>query len=314
MKNDDFYEIRKLLQHCKLLEAQINSLPDFDGTPEVKELRSGRYVYMRKRVNGKLTSRYVDRYSEDLYNKIILGTRYLRLLKTKLQEIRKQLENLGFSREILSEEILRNIHFACENKAENIRSLAMLNGTDISLTQILEIIENRRIYGVYARDISLILNLKSAWEFITDKDIAHFKTDSRLLLHIANLVNGNVFRDSINAEALPDLKKETCSLEFLPTGREFKENIDRIIYQDSDPVDTAIKLFLFCSGKRFFVARNKLISLLFANRFLICSGAGLLTVPADDAPEFRELLAGCLATGSHTELEKFIKDKCLKRP
>ena len=60
----DFNEIQKLLQDKADSQARINLIP-YDGTPEIKEIASGKYLYIRKRVGSRLTSTYVGNYSDD---------------------------------------------------------------------------------------------------------------------------------------------------------------------------------------------------------------------------------------------------------
>ena len=57
--------IKSLLQDKADLQARLNLIP-YDGSPEVKENSSGKYLYIRKRVNGKLTSTYVWFYKNSL--------------------------------------------------------------------------------------------------------------------------------------------------------------------------------------------------------------------------------------------------------
>ena len=56
-------EIQNLLRQKAELTARLNLMP-YDGNPEVKERGSDKYLYIRKRVAGKLTSTYVGVYSE----------------------------------------------------------------------------------------------------------------------------------------------------------------------------------------------------------------------------------------------------------
>ena len=51
----DYKDIQELLQQKADLQARLKLLP-YDGTPEVKERDGKRYLYVRKRVSGKLTS------------------------------------------------------------------------------------------------------------------------------------------------------------------------------------------------------------------------------------------------------------------
>ena len=59
-------DIQELLQKKADIQARLNLLP-YDGTPEVKESNGKKYLYVRKRVASRLTSTYVDVYSDDLY-------------------------------------------------------------------------------------------------------------------------------------------------------------------------------------------------------------------------------------------------------
>ena len=63
---NDFNKIQNLLQEKADYQARINLIP-YDGSPEIKENSSGKYIYIRKRVGSRLTSTYVDIYSDDLY-------------------------------------------------------------------------------------------------------------------------------------------------------------------------------------------------------------------------------------------------------
>ena len=69
-----FTIIQSLLQEKADYQARLNLIP-YDGSPEVKENKSGKYLYIRKRINGKLTSTYVDVYSDDLYQLLLRNSK-----------------------------------------------------------------------------------------------------------------------------------------------------------------------------------------------------------------------------------------------
>ena len=77
---NEFNEIQKLLQEKTDYQARANLIP-YDGSPEIKENNSGKYLYIRKRVGSRLTSTYVDVYSEDLYQLLLRNARELRELR-----------------------------------------------------------------------------------------------------------------------------------------------------------------------------------------------------------------------------------------
>ena len=60
-----YSKIQELLHQKADFQARLNLLP-YDGTPEVKDRDGQKYLYIRKRVGSRLTSTYVDVYSEDL--------------------------------------------------------------------------------------------------------------------------------------------------------------------------------------------------------------------------------------------------------
>ncbi len=62
----NYSEIQELLQQRADVQARLNLIP-YDGNPEIKEQSGSKYIYIRKRVAGKLTSTYVDAYSDELY-------------------------------------------------------------------------------------------------------------------------------------------------------------------------------------------------------------------------------------------------------
>ncbi len=66
--------IQSLIQEKAEAEARLSLIP-YDGSPEVKENQSGRYLYIRKRVGSRLTSTYVDVYSDDLYQLLLRNAR-----------------------------------------------------------------------------------------------------------------------------------------------------------------------------------------------------------------------------------------------
>ena len=92
--DDRFSIIQKLLQDRADYQARLNLIP-YDGSPEVKENKSGKYLYIRKRVNGKLTSTYVDVYSDELYQMLLRSTREARELKKQIRRIDKELAANG---------------------------------------------------------------------------------------------------------------------------------------------------------------------------------------------------------------------------
>ena len=132
--------IKSLLQDKADLQARLNLIP-YDGSPEVKENSSGKYLYIRKRVNGKLTSTYVDVYSDNLYQLLLRNAREARELKKNIRKIDKQLAEVGYSPVELPANVVMNLDFARANMKSNIYDQAVLEGVATTFPQTEEILE-----------------------------------------------------------------------------------------------------------------------------------------------------------------------------
>lgn len=197
-----YSEIQELLRSRADLNARLNLMP-YDGTPEIKKRGDGQYLYVRKRVAGKLTSTYVGAYTEELYNLLLRNAREAREIRRSLRSIEKQLAAAGYSEDDLSADVINNIAFARANMKMNIYDQAVLEGVATSFPQTEEIIENGKVSGMTATDVQKILNLKHAWEFILDRDVVASRSDYYMLSHIARLVNEGFFAEGGRIRGVP---------------------------------------------------------------------------------------------------------------
>ncbi|MBR6427019.1 MAG: hypothetical protein IKS28_04250 [Clostridia bacterium] len=309
----DYLEISYLLQDREYLKDALELLAEYDGEFEIKELRSGTYYYMHRRENGRLRSIRVGRACKSLEIELEAGTQNVFFIRKTLCGINEKLAKHGYSLKSLPEEAGRIIQSAKGNMAEMIYSLAVIGGMDVSPAQTEDVIEDRSIQGLSAMDVRKILNLKSAWEFVADENTAPFETNTNVLFYIAELVNKGIYTNC--ARNNWDRRLFDRSILYIPSPIKSNDSdeIRNIVSKYADPAETAFRLFDFCIERNYFEGFNEIIALIFVNRFLIRSGAGLITFPADDAIEFRKLLNDWLETGNSTKLEKFMKEKCLKR-
>ena len=81
---NNFNKIQNLLQEKADCQARLNLLP-YDGSPEIKENPSGKYLYIRKRIGSRLASTYVDVYTEELYQLLLKNAKESRELKKKIR-------------------------------------------------------------------------------------------------------------------------------------------------------------------------------------------------------------------------------------
>ena len=308
---DSFNEIQSLLQDKADIQARIKLIP-YDGNPEVKENVSGKYLYIRKRVGSRLTSTYVDVYSENLYQLLLRNAKELRNLKKTLRKIEKRLAELGYEANGLSNRVLQNLDFARANMKSNIYDQAILEGVATSYPQTEDIIDNGTVNGMTANDIQKILNLKHAWEFILDTDVAQANTDYYLLCHIARLVNEGFFNDGGKIRGVPVKIGGSKYIPPIPIELIVKERITEIINSESEEIEIAINLCMYCMKTQIFIDGNKRASVIFANHYLISHGQGFLVIPEEHVPEFKRKLVDFYEGENIEVISDFLKEKCWK--
>ena len=310
--NNDYETIQELLHRKADLQARLRLLP-YDGTPEIKERGDSRYLYMRRRVAGKLLSEYVDVYSDVLYQTLLRSSRESRELKKEIRRLEKELALRGFTQSVLPERVILNMDFARANMKSCIYDQAVLEGIATTFPQTEDILENGKIHGVTATDVQKILNLKHAWEFILDEDVLSYPTDYSILCHIAQLVNEGFYAYGGRIRGVPVTIGGTSYVPPLPIEQIVKEQLDAILHAPTEPIDTAIGLCLYCMKTQIFNDGNKRAAVLFANHFLIAAGGGLLVIPQEHVPEFKSLLVRYYEDRDNGEIVSFLKEKCWRR-
>jgi len=106
--DNKFNMIQEILQKRADYYARLNLLP-YDGSPEIKEINGKKYLYIRKRVGSRLTSKYVDIYSDELYQLLLRTAKEARDLKKNIRQSDSELANLGYIEKGLSPKVILNL-------------------------------------------------------------------------------------------------------------------------------------------------------------------------------------------------------------
>ncbi len=308
--------IQELLRQRADLQARLKLIP-YDGSPEVKDRGEQKYLYIRKRVGSRLTSTYVDAYSEELHQLLLRNARDAKEIRKQLRKVEKQLAALNYEETELPPRVLLNLDFARANMKANIYDQAVLEGVATSFPQTEDIIDNGKVTGMTATDVQKILNLKHAWESILDKDVLSYPTNYDILSHIAKLVNEGFFSDGGRIRGIPVTIGGSSYIPPLPIEVTVKEDIRAIVQGEGEskdaPIDIAIRLCLYCMKTQIFTDGNKRAAVILANHYLISKGQGLLVIPESHVPDFKRLLVAYYENRDKGEILTFMKDKCWRR-
>lgn len=143
-----------------------------------------------------------------------------------------------------------------------------------------------------------------------NKDVLSYPTDYDILCHIAKLVNEGVYADGGRIRGVPVTIGGTSYVPSLPMETVVKENIEAILSEGSDKVDTAIRLCLYCMKTQVFNDGNKRASVIFANHYLISKGQGLSVIPESHVPAFKRLLVAYYEDKDQGGIVAFMRSKC----
>ena len=302
--NNNYPQIQELLHQKADYQARLNLLP-YDGSPEIKEDGGKKYLYVRKRIGSRLSSTYVDVYSDTLYQLLLRNARDAKDYRKNIRRLDKELALLGYTDQEVSPRVQLNLDFARANMKSNIYDQAILEGVATSFPQTEDIIDNGIVNGMTATDVQKILNLKHAWDVIT------YPSDYSILCHIAKLVNEGFFQDGGRIRGVPVTIGGSSYVPPLPIETVIKERLEDILKREQPSDETAIQLCLYCMKAQIFTDGNKRASVIFANHYLISQGGGMLIIPEKEVPEFKRLLVAFYEDRSN-DVFLFMKERCVK--
>lgn len=303
-------EIAKLLEEKNLIEARLEKL--VYGSIEVRERNGKKFIYVHFREQGRLVSKYVGEYSDELYNVIVTNNISVRAYKKRLREIKKELGNKNYVSEGISEDVGLNIDLAKRNLVDSIYKQAKLEGVAGTFLDTEIIVNGGKINNMTAVDVQKIINLKHAWEFILSPGVVEYKSDFSIVSQINALVEEGLSYSAGRIRNVPVSIGGSSYIPPLPFESQVKEDIKEITESDKSALDKAIDALLYVKKKQLFLDGNKRTAVIFANHILVKNAAGLIVIPAEKVKEYKKLLIQYYETDEKEEITKFLKEKCYR--
>jgi Fic family protein len=301
--------ISSLLHEQEMLKSRISKL--LHGTVEIREKASKKYIYVHFRDNGISTSRYAGEYSIELNNLILENNRIVKEYKKRLKEIKKELGLLQYESFELSDKVKLNIDLARRNLVDSIYKQAMLEGVATTYSDTETIVNGGKVNDMTASDISKVVNLKHAWEFILSEGVISYPTNYAVLCQINEIVEEGFSYTAGRIRSVPVSIGGSSYIPPLPYEPQIKEDLSMMLSEE-ESYNVAIELLLYVMKKQLFLDGNKRTAVIFANHYLVSKGMGLIVIPVELVPEFKIHLINYYEN-KNLDIKEFLYNKCLTR-
>ena len=193
---------------------------------------------------------------------------------------------------------------------ENVYCGMKMENRAVTFPQTKTILNGVNVPNVQLDDIQAILNMRDAWKYLLDTigEPITFEYWCKLNEFIARnealewgkLRTGTVGISGTDYEPpIPQREKVEKELNAITTDN------------NATATEKALEVFLWGARGQFFWDGNKRTSLTLANKILVMSGAGILTIADKHMEQFNTLLLDYYDTGESKALKKFLYDNAI---
>lgn len=301
--------ISSLLQERNLLLTRIEKT--LYGALDVRERNGKKYVYVHYREDGVSRTKYAGEYSQELHNLILENNELVKQYKKRLREIKKELGAMQYTATALNDAVKVNIDLARRSLVDSIYKQAVLEGVATTYSDTETIVQGGIVNDMTASDISKVVNLKRAWEFILGEGVITYPTNYAILCQINEIVEDGFSYTAGKIRSVPVSIGGSKYIPPIPFETRVKEDLQKILSKKPS-YDVAIEILLYVMKKQLFLDGNKRTAVIFANHYLIGHGMGILVIPAESVPEYKKMLIRYYENDD-PEIKEFLSKICLTR-
>ncbi len=301
--------VAELLHEQEMLKSRINKM--VHGSIEIRKQNEKKYIYVHFRDDGMSTSKYAGEYSMELSNLILENNKLVKEYKKRLKEIKKELGLLQYKSLELTDKVKINIDLARRNLVDSIYKQAMLEGVATTYSDTETIVNGGKVKDMTASDISKVVNLKHAWEFILNEGVVTYPTNYAILCQINEMVEEGFSYTAGRIRSVPVSIGGSTYIPPLPFEPQVKEDLASLLSKEPS-YDVSIELLLYVMKKQLFLDGSKRTAVIFANHYLVSRGIGLIVIPAELVSEFKCRLIDYYEDDDQA-IKEFLYSKCLTK-
>ncbi|MDR3170704.1 MAG: hypothetical protein LBU17_03650 [Treponema sp.] len=192
---------------------------------------------------------------------------------------------------------------------ENIYCGMRMENRNVTFPDTQTILSGVNVGHISLDDIQAILNMRDAWKYLLNT------IDEDLSLGYLCTLNGYVSRnESLAWGVLRSGAVGIGGVNYqppIPDGEGAARELGLILTQEGMATEKALDLFLWGTRSQLFWDGNKRTSLLGANKILVASGCGMLTIAERNIAAFNRLLSAYYESGDGQELKGFLYEKTI---
>jgi len=300
--------ITELLHEKEILISRLNKM--VYGSVEIRNSNEKKYIYVHYRLDGKRQTKYVGEYSEELHSLILENNNLAKQYKKRVRAINKELGALEFESFELTDDVKLNLDFARRNMVDLIYKQSILEGIVTTYSDTETIVNGGIVKDMTTKDISKVVNLKRAWEFIMSEGVITYPTNYAILCQINAIVEDGFSYSAGKIRSIPVSIGGSTYIPPIPLEIKVKDEINRIINSSDDVIETTIKILLYVMKTQIFLDGNKRTAVIFANHYLISRGKGLIVIPVELVSEYKKMLIDYYED-KNENIKGFLREKCL---
>ena len=301
--------IASLLHEREMIMARMEKL--LFGAVEIREKGGKKYIYLHVKRDGVSQTKYAGEYSTELHNLILENNAVAKEYKKKLKEINKELGAMQYQASEIAESVKINVDLARRNLVDSIYKQAMLEGVATTYSDTETIVNGGKAMDMTATDVTKVVNLKHAWEFIIGEGVVSTSTNFAILCQINGLIEEGLTYTAGKLRSVPVSIGGSTYRPPLPFESQVKDDLSEML-SASPSYSVAIDLLLYVMKKQLFLDGNKRTAVIFANHYLISRGMGLIVIPAELVGEYKKLLISYYET-DNIEIRSFLETYCLTK-
>ena len=193
---------------------------------------------------------------------------------------------------------------------ENVYCGMRMENRAVTFPQTKTILNGINVPNVQLDDIQAILNMRDAWRYMLGT------IDEPVTLGYMCKLNEFIARNE--ALAWGTLRSGIVGISGtdyeppIPTADSAESELQNIINADTTATEKALNVFAWGARGQLFWDGDKRTSLTLANKILISSGAGMLTITDKHMEHFNSLLLDYYNTGNPEQLKRFMYDNAVQ--